>query len=276
MMSPIRTLKSDMARVVKEDGISISSIAMSEQARKRFGLGPAPKALPSPNAMLPYLLFILFVVAAAGRVYWWWKATERYYPAAALNASALQTPFIFAEASKNISLSGTAAEIRSTINEAASDLSSGWTVKNLIFSQGEAPVSWRRLAQSLEIQLPDLLNKSLASQYMFGLLNRSGQSDRFLLLKTSFPDQAYAGLLEWERTMADQLVPLLYATAPTKPTQNRFTDKLLRNKDARVLASTDGRATLLYAFLDGETIIITPNEETFLAVFTRFANDETI
>lgn len=277
MMSPIRTLKSDMARVVKEDGISISSIAMSEQARKRFGLAPAGKMPQPPNAFLPYLLFMLFVVAAGGGVYWWWRATERYYPTIATNISAVQTPFIFAEATKNLSLSGPAATIREAINQEASDTRGGWTVKNLAFTQDNAGVSWRRLAQSLEIKMPDLLNKSLAAQYMFGLLKEGGDTSRFLLLKTSFPDQAYAGLYDWESAaMADQLLPLLYATPPTRSTTNRFSDKLVRNKDARILSTSDGRILLLYAFLDGETIIITPNQETFLAVFDRFANDETL
>jgi hypothetical protein len=277
MMSPIRTFKSDLTRVVKEGGVSLSTIAISEQERKRFGLGPAAEEIkPSnKNALLPYLLLILTIVVIGGTVFLWWQSKQMIALPSVTNNTPSQNLFIFADATRKLELSSTVANIRAAINQEAKNTEGEWTIKDIAFTQGGVAMPWQRVAQALELKIPDVLMRSLNSQYMFGLYRTGSINQRFILLKTSSPDTAFASLVTWEGAMASQLLPLLHETSPKLSLSNTaFKDKLVRNKDARILVTAEKQTVLFYALLDRQTIILAPNEETFIAVFDRFTSNQ--
>jgi hypothetical protein len=274
MMSPIRTFKSDLVRVVKEGGVSLSTIAISEQMRKRLGLGPVSE-VKKPNVLLPYLLLILTAVVIGGTIFLWWQMKQITAVPIVTDAHQPQTSFIFAEATKNLELPATAANIRAAINKEARNLDGQWTIKNISFTQGNSIIPWKQVAQLLGLKIPDVLARSLNSQYMFGLYRAGNINRRFILLKTSSPNIAFASLLSWEETMVTPLLPLLYETPPQiSLADTNFRDKLVRNKDARILVTPEKQTILFYALMDQETIILAPNEETFVAIFDRFIGNQ--
>ena len=108
----------------------------------------------------------------------------------------------------------------------------------------------------------------------------------FLVLKTGFYENAFAGMLEWERYMKDDLAPL-FGPAKTKIPSGQivadtvqepelvFVDSVIKNKDTRILRGKNGKTELLYSFVDKNTIIITTNEHTLEEVFVRHTTSKT-
>lgn len=270
-ISPIRTYKSDVARAVREEGVSLSTIAMSEQTRKHLGLGPTDKPSPRNNSLF-YLLLVLILIIIGGGLFLWWRGNKIIpTPTNPDVITPASTEFIFADAHKNIELASTAANTRAAINQEAKNANGSWTIENLLFTQDDVAISWPRVAQTFDLKIPDPLARGLGTTYMFGLYRTSNTNQRFLLLKTSLSDKAFASLLSWEPVMPERLLPLFYETSP-KISNTAFQDKLVRNKDTRVLVTSSKQTVLLYALIDDQTIVVAPNEETFTAILDRFAN----
>ena len=53
-LSPLRTLKGDMARAVREEGVSVASVALSEQARRQANGSP----IAAKTSRAPGLVFV--------------------------------------------------------------------------------------------------------------------------------------------------------------------------------------------------------------------------
>lgn len=274
MMSPLRTYKGDLARVVKEEGVSLSTIALSEQTRKRFGLDPAAAMEPKKKSYLLYLILGLVVILAGGGIFIWWQATAITPVPTGPDKPNLITSILFSEQTQEVALASTPANTRAALNLAAKNLDGNWSVKNISFTQGGAAANWNLVAQNLKLQIPDVLAKSLSPRYMLGFYRSGNLIQRFLILKTSSIDRAFAGMIAWEQTLGPEVLPLFYEIPPLIP-MNSFKDKLVRNRDTRVLMVENKSTVLLYSLVDNETIVLAPNEEVFTAVLDRLTSDET-
>jgi len=134
----------------------------------------------------------------------------------------------------------------------------------------------------LHLQTPDPLIRTLNEQFMLGVY-RTETREPFLVLETSFFENAFPGMIAWEPFMNADLAPLfgqkleeepLAIVSPTMPSP--FVDLVINNKDARVLYDEFGNIVLLYAFVDRNTIIITTTEEAFLEIFKRMSSSRTV
>jgi hypothetical protein len=97
----------------------------------------------------------------------------------------------------------------------------------------------------------------------------------FLIFKTEFHENAFAGMLDWEQTISRDLTPL-FGTAVldegrplNAPTDSFFVDRIIQNKDTRILIDLTGEERLLYSFIDTRTLVIATNRNTFLEILTR-------
>ncbi len=274
-LSPIRTFKSDMARAVQEEGVSISKIALSEQARGRLGAkADAPKPRRSPWLLVVMLIVVL--AAAGGGAYWWFIYMPAHPAVTAPNPDALVVPnsLIFTEKSKAIALAGNPTELLQKITkEIDANLPAGGTVENIYFTKNKEVQGFTAVRESLSLVMPDPLIRSLTDQFMFGVTATTNEPARFLVLKTRDYSLAYAALLSWETSITESLLPLLRGSSPTGSERTAvFTDRLILNKDVRILRVGTGSTILLYTFLDPQTILITQNEAAFQEIFTRYAN----
>ncbi|MBP9701644.1 MAG: hypothetical protein KBD47_01525 [Candidatus Pacebacteria bacterium] len=115
---------------------------------------------------------------------------------------------------------------------------------------------------------PETVRRSLLTRFMFGFHKTSATIEPYLVLKTEFFQNTFTGMLKWE--------PDLYADTKTWLSDkqvidaNTFEDRILKNKDVRILKDTSGNIAIIYGFLDRETLLITTNEETFLEIIDRF------
>jgi hypothetical protein len=268
-LSPLRTFKTDMARAVQEEGISISKIALSEQARRKLGKVETEEQPKNTKLILPILLVILLVVGAG--TYWWFYI--RSGPTTPIINPAAPASFIFTEASRSLELKGDINEIHTLVNNEAGVTIPAKTIKYIYFTRNGATQSWNDFRQVWGLKIPSQLTRNLSGQFMFGVFNNELASNRFLILKTPDYPLAFRGLLDWEDTMADDILPLLRGSnATVKERTPSFIDKMIQNKDTRLLKSIDGQTVIIYSFLDPQTIVIAQNEATFIEIMTRYKN----
>jgi hypothetical protein len=124
-----------------------------------------------------------------------------------------------------------------------------------------------------ETKADPALVRALQPTFMLGVHNVSRAP--FLIFKTEFYENAFAGMLDWEKSMSRDLVPL-FGTAVldegrpvNAPTDSFFVDRIIENKDTRVLIDLSGEIRLMYSFIDTETLVITTGRDAFLEILTR-------
>ncbi|MBU3968960.1 hypothetical protein KJ991_01970, partial [Patescibacteria group bacterium] len=143
----------------------------------------------------------------------------------------------------------------------------------------------------LEIKLPDFLFRYLGDEFMLGI-HSVRNIEPFLILETSSFENAFAGMLEWEKNMENDLGPIFIENSSKNKTEDEsgnemaldnstttsesfvnikktFEDMVIRNKDIRVLKDINGNSKLMYFFPDRKTIVITTNQYTLVEVLDR-------
>lgn len=163
---------------------------------------------------------------------------------------------------------------------------------------------------SLGLTMPELFAKnqysgeeglirSLTNNYSFGLYNnKDNVFESFLIFKMSSPDLAFSNMLAWERYLPSDLEalfadtsvvtvdpntePQASTTATTTPLPARtlttpgFSDKVLRNTDARIYTNAAGEVRFVYGFINKQYLIISGGVESFIDVKTRLLNNYTL
>ncbi len=282
-LNPLRTLKLDMARAVKEEGVSISKIATSEEARRR--LGKTNQEKPEPGVYRIVALIIILIAISGGAILQWsgyfdfrqlWtRPTDIVTP-----TTSQTTSLVFADQVKTFDIAGiidsdelsqrlmTEAKQGDLNRRAIRHLSVVNSVNN------KNSIAWSELVQRLGLRLPDLLARTLNETFMIGAYGEasgSNSNSMFIILKPRSYEQAYASMLNWEIDLVSDLAPIFQGSRLTSTqTSGVFKDRLILNIDTRYLSDKDGKTIIFYAFLNKETLLIAQNEETFIEVFNRF------
>ncbi len=147
----------------------------------------------------------------------------------------------------------------------------------------------RRLINSIEfisltsLKIPDQMKRTLLPDFMVGMFS-FGKNLPFIIFKTSYFENTYAGMLEWEGDLEKDLQILFRLSgfenaggilADLNPTTSRkFSDAVIINKDVRLLRNEDGQITLLYGIIDKETVVITVNDTAFKEVIDRLNKEK--
>ena len=119
---------------------------------------------------------------------------------------------------------------------------------------------------------PAYLLRSLGD-YMFGILKQD-TNELFILMKTDSFETGFSGMLEWEKTIAQEIGQLFFNAASSTPTQ--FEDIVIKNKDTRAIRNTQREMLFVYAFLDKEIILIAGNEKVFNNILNRYFNSKLV
>ena len=267
-LNPLRTLRTDMAKAVREDGVSAASIAQSEDGRRALATGePTP-----PNSRWLWIIIGLVVIGGGLGGWWYWSNQS---PAISTPQPAPVTPainLIFAENTLDLALdtARTPGDVTNAINQILNNPPSG--VIALTPTAGGAPISLIALGEKIKWQPPASLVNIFEPAFMLGAHQSASSTERFLILKTRLYDQAFAGMIAWEKTLADDLWPLFTKNSAAAPLITNYSDKLVRNKDARQATRPDGSVIIFYGFLDQNTIAITTNQATFSELALRYSN----
>ncbi len=163
--------------------------------------------------------------------------------------------------------------------------------------EGEEPITTQTLFGKLKTQIPPATLRSFNKAFMLGIYNINGNHP-FLIVKISSFENAFGGMLLWEKTLNKDLGSLFSARAipitefipteiasstngtavPSNTTKivnvdiginEDFEDITIRNKDARVLKNARGDTILLYSFLDQQTLLITSSEAPLREIINK-------
>ncbi len=158
------------------------------------------------------------------------------------------------------------------------------SIINIYFTAGEGEekkyISTSDFLTQTDTTAPSLLLRALNPNFSAGVHIFDG-NQMFLVFKVTSYENAFAGMLEWEESIEDRLLPLLRPAVDLSYPQGvidqrLFQDSIIRNRDVRVLKNETGRTLLLYGFTDQKTLVIATGADTLNEVITRLNTRTTI
>lgn len=171
---------------------------------------------------------------------------------------------------------------------------------------GTVSISTTELFGILSTSIPASTIRAFGDQFMFGMYSLQ-RNEPFLIIKVTSFDNAFAGMLAWEKTLntdigaifSSRSIPITSlapaqnagtvtattstSTAPVTKVVNvdaliktEFEDITIQNKDARVLKNSRGDDIVLYSFLDQNTILITSSQKAFHEILNKFIAEKLV
>jgi len=270
----IRTYKSDVAERIKSGQTSIVGIAVAEEERRLSEeLSGSPKS--HKNLLFVYLS-VIFLLLGIGItiVALIKKPAEESLTGGPSGTASL----VFTEKEKIIPATNSSPEslAKAISDEVASANNKLDSMESIyvteIINGNTVLVTAQRFFFFLDHRMPPSLLRSLSNDFSLGLHTFNG-NHLFMVLKTGFYENAFAGMLGWEEHMARDLFPMfgIKKKDDSGIFLRPFEDKTIKNLDARVLRDDAGEITLFYVFKDRGTIIITDSENTLEEVAKRLS-----
>lgn len=277
-LAPLRTYRQDVAGVMRDQKTSLVRLVLEEQKERNKR---EQEISPTSHKNLPLIILsVFFLFSSVGLVYYIYFQIN---PIDHTLSDLQVTPLIFVEKNKEVSVDGkgspdTQKEIASLIKDeglkvdvieylfftetlSAQTPNGAVQKKNLILSD--------RFFETLGIKTPPMFLRSLRPDFMLGI-HSFNKNQPFLILKTDYYDNAFAGMLGWENKLAEDLLPVFgEASLVPELSQRKWGDTVIKNKDTRTLRNFDGSIALVYVFKDQHTLIITTSEDTLLEVSRR-------
>lgn len=299
--SAIRTLQGDIASTVHSQNLSVADIALAQQRRSREASDAAPMdAAPRDRGNVWWILGALaFIFLGVG------VATAVVYFLPDTNDIVVETPagmLLPADEVRELDITGMTFDgLSNAIRAFAPTAGNPGTLTLISLVEGgrdsvSIPITTERFFELLHSRAPARLVRSLNDSFALGVATTDTPSV-FLIFKTNAYENAFAGMLEWERLMADDLpfiaaqlpvppampeaiaatssatstLPAATSTTPLIVSEEAFKDIVVQNKDVRALFFTDGSSRIVYAFPDKETLVITLDEKAFAQIFERLS-----
>ncbi len=304
-LKPLRTYEGDVAEAMAREQASMATIAVAEsnkrqQAEAQSQQEPEPTHGSSATKIFIVLLIIIFIgTGVIGAFYLYSKSplapvtpttipqnapaslipSDSYILLATDNLPPISLKNAFAQELKKTQDSGTIKEVIAT------KIVTGETMR----------VGGPEIISLLDIPMPNLLLRSLGQASMLGIYaNPDGENDVFVVMSSDFFQNSFAGMLQWESVMADDLKfylfddsvqgvanvtdPMASGAATTTsetgirpyPTiRGHFVDRIIKNKDVREFQDDNGNILFLYSFVDNTKLVLTTAESTLAEIISR-------
>ncbi|OHA92299.1 MAG: hypothetical protein A3J09_02375 [Candidatus Zambryskibacteria bacterium RIFCSPLOWO2_02_FULL_51_21] len=268
-LKQIRTFQGDVAEALGRQNESLVSIQRQETA-KRPPESSAESELDKKKKDFLFLLVgsaFLIIVGSLGA----WFGYKEYQRRIAPPVVTVPTSR-FITASKETTLgiaTMTREEFALAFAEVARDVPAG-----AILHVAVAPeITTSQFLNILEVRAPGALVRSFDKLFMIGVIG----GNPFLIVKLVSFENAFAGMLSWESTMPQDLLPLFPQNEGLKAitTTSVFKDIVVRNKDVRALPGGASSTTpvLLYTFFDNKMLIITDSIEALETLMDRLTRE---
>lgn len=287
-MQTIHTFQSDVANAVKNDNVSLIKIALAEKKRQqRQGtFDQTLSALPTSKNYTLWITLIIIILFAGGGYILFSVLTPKEE---VINnpGSRIVTPPLEAELDVTSDIRGKDSnDIERFIQaEKAAELPLG-SMKRINFVRTDDlgiinPVPAPEWLTFMRVRAPDTLIRAFDPGFIFGIYSLTPH-DSFIILKVNSYDNAFAGMLAWEPNMEDDIGGVIInkdinvitddngiATSTNQFDGKPFVDRVLNNKDARVLYNNNGKPKIIYTFVDQETLVIVSSESVLKEVVFR-------
>lgn len=266
----LRTYQGDVEEAIAKNHFTTSTILIAEQKRKTQNETSNPEQARNSGArnkffILTGTLFLILGITTVGVVFY---LKSRNTAVIVQNTKALMG---FSE-EKMISVSGLNREkimddIISEKQSANLQVNSVLYI-NTVNTENE-PENLENVLSILAPNMPPSLSRSFDKKYMLGIYSFDS-NEPFIILTTSDFANSYSGMLKWEKDMVLDLGKIFSIPQFTGSSTPEFKDEAMKNKDLRVLKSSDKKTVLLYSFIDKNTLVITANGDILNAIIGKY------
>ncbi len=299
-LSALRSYQGDMAEFIKEKNESVISIAVKEKERKQereekeleqqkieeqkeekekiivtpetiFHAKPKPEPRAAGNGLQINIVMILVSILLLGG-----GGTVAFYAYQFLQEPGVAPIIIDTEIIPYNVVSTIANVSNGNIGSELQKLPAvnGITVVKISGPGGQPFQNIQDFFGFLEIVPPNTLARALKDEYAMGIFSQGAGNAYFIVLSVNDFGRAFAGMLEWESTLAEDLAfleddprtvpvpeghPLASTSKPVKQETYTWKDIIVKNKDTRGLVNSKNQSRIAYTFLDKNTILITNN-----------------
>ncbi len=284
----LRTYQDDIANAVNREKASMITIALAEAKKREQNVEFEKQSSFSGKNVWITIISIFLIIAGVGISLFFYTDQKPIPPAQSRIA---ENSLLIADSEKIIPLQNIS---KGTVSSALSSEKQTYTaelgsVENVRL-QAEIGTSTKRditapeFLSALSSTIPGNLLRSINSTYVLGI-HSSKKNEPFIILKIDSYQNAFAGMLDWEKTMFIEIGSLLLDEPPkasdfapgAKYGNGTWSDAIIGNSDSRAIEDKEtGEYVFLYSFLDKNTILITTNEDTVKEVANRIRARELI
>jgi len=274
----LRTYTSDMADAIRNNEMSVIKIALAEKEKREQENIYRKAEGTNFSKILLVIGGIIFIGAAIFGSYLLFK--NKKVETIPQTSTTIDT-FISYDANSKIDTTNitSSSELISLIQK---EQTTPNLIKALFLTKNINGIpellTTKNFLSLVQTTAPDALIRSLSDKYLLGkysitgISNSDNKSSVFLVFETTNYSQAYASMLDWEKTMLKDLF-VLFDINITESNSSLFNkqwkDIIINNKDARVLYGENGEDLLYYVFVDKNHFIITNNIDTLKEVTSR-------
>ena len=154
------------------------------------------------------------------------------------------------------------------------------TLKEIILTKTTentiSKVKASEVLQTMGISTPDILSRSIGDEWMLGVYSGIGeQKSVFIITTNNFFQNTFAGLIQWEKTMPQDLKEYLYSGSDIEDftIRGQYKDKIIKNKDVREYVADNGHISFLYSFISNDKLVITNSENALEEIIARLEKD---
>lgn len=283
-MQHIRTFQSDVANAVKTDNVSLIKIALAEKKRQeRQGTFNSTLISTSSSKKSIYIGIAVVLILFFAGGFFLYASLRVQTPIEPTDGTTLATPSIEMEKVLDVDIGGKDSNDIERIVQAekAAELSLG-AMERIRFVQTNVAGIAQEVDSAgwltfMRARAPDSLLRAFERGFVFGVYSLTPH-DSFIIFKVESYDIAYAGMLQWEPSMEEDIGGVIInrpergnttSTASNNFNGKPFVDRIVNNKDTRVLLDDAGRVKMLYSFIDKNTLVIASGESVLREVVFR-------
>lgn len=287
-INTLRTLEGDLANAIQKNNVSMVKMAMAEKTRQEKQ-GTFEEVVQQGNKNILYTVAagILILLGIGGGLFVYFSRSNTPLPTDQTSslAKGIESSLIYTEELKVIAIDGKDFQtLKKVINDEKNSLTNPGVVRRLVFTTGTGTttkeVSIQDFLSIMRSRLPSELSRTMTGKQIFGIYSHN-PTDAFTIIKTSSYDDSYSGMLNWEPYMEDDIGSLFIQrtdviSSTSTPVRKPFVDRVLENRDVRVLLNENGGIKMLYTFFDPNTIVITSNSDTLKEILFRLTNGKIV
>ncbi len=282
-LSSIHTLKSDMARTIRDEEMSMTKMVIQEKDRARMGLsmpGGMTTEKPKRGGKIGLLIFlIILLLAASGSAVLLiffpntaTQITEKVKNLINGETVTTNTPtfkptyLIPADEEVEVEVSKLDAEgLRSQIDQVFTNAKEDKALTGLAFVEGEKQIDFARFQSKLALGAPATLISKFGSKFLYGILNINETKNGFLIAEVS--GATNENIMEWEPNLASRLTTLIGSKNATAV----FNSRLFQNLEVRVLPDAFGASQMIYTIVGNRYLVITTNDKSLEYLISRLS-----
>ena len=269
-LKTVRTYLSDMADTVRQNQISVIKVALAEQNRnERENVYRQVETSPIKKV----LWIIGGVILIGASIFGIYFLINKKAQDAVVPVAKEETIISYDE----VAPIDNTDNLVDKINIIKKDVSSSkvGNIKFITLSQNingvKEKVSVKNLFSLLNFSASPSLVRALSDSYMIGTYT-TDKPHLFIILQVQDYNYAYAGMLDWESSLANNVMPLFQLDTNENKLQlnnRKWSDLIVENKDTRALLNENGKTILYYLFNNKDNLIITDDESTVKEIISK-------